>query len=342
MSENPKETGTLPPSDPPVCEPVCEKPPDSAQPGTPSEPDGPPDGREAARSAQPAPTAAQLLAGLPPAPLAAPDAPTAPPDAVRAALVGEPDAATDLRWCRKCAAMVRPIGKGRCERCNAFLKLNFSARKHPVNVLRRDALLAELNAEYAPATTMQRSTCAHLAGTLEQLEMVKPGSPDWQRLVQVAQTLGAALDATRGAPRPQTPDDYQQLSDEQLHARLEALLHDSAAHIEAKKRGQTLVAEAAAGLRAREREAAGEIVEPVAPGEPAKPDAPIPVCQFCMRPLTICETSKDADLDTWRVIHSRDPREIERRKDEAARRDKEATAAMLRPDAGLLPAWYRR
>ena len=60
--------------------------------------------------------------------------------------------------------------------------MNFVARRHPVNVLRRDALLAELVAEFTPATILERSNCAHLAATLEQLEVMKPGSTEWQRL----------------------------------------------------------------------------------------------------------------------------------------------------------------
>ena len=85
------------------------------------------------------------------------------------------------------------------------MRLNFGARKHPVNKLRRDALLAQLVADYQPNTTLLRSTCAHLAGTLEQLEVMKPGSPDWQRLVTVAQMLGTALhDAP---PETRTPAD---------------------------------------------------------------------------------------------------------------------------------------
>ncbi len=116
-----------------------------------------------------------------------------------AQLVGEPDAATDLRWCKKCQGWVRPIGKGRCERCNAFLRLNFSARRHPTNLARREALLAKLTADYRPATTMLLASCEHLAAILEQLETLRPGGPDHQRLVQLSQLLGAALEESRSA-----------------------------------------------------------------------------------------------------------------------------------------------
>jgi hypothetical protein len=138
------------------------------------------------------------------------------------ALAGEPDT-LPLTYCRKCQVEVKPEGKGRCPRCQTFLRLNFVARRHPVNVLRRDALLAELVADYQPNTTMLRSTCAHLAGTLEQLEVMKPGSPDWQRLVQTAQTLGAALHDARPTP-PRTATNYDSLTEDQLIERLEVML----------------------------------------------------------------------------------------------------------------------
>jgi hypothetical protein len=109
---------------------------------------------------------------------------------------GEPDT-LPLTYCRVCQVEVRPVGKGRCPRCGTFLRLNFVARKGPVNVLRRDALLAELVAEYQPRTVGTRSTCEQYAATLERLETSKPGSTEWQRLITIAQTLGAALDESQ-------------------------------------------------------------------------------------------------------------------------------------------------
>ena len=186
------------------------------QPAAPSAPNGAPDGRAE-------PTAPELLASLPAAPLAAPDAPgDGLPARVQAALTGEPGT-LPLTWCRRCAVEVVPRDKGACPRCGTFLKQNFVARRHPVNRLRRDALLAELVAEYRPTTTMLRSTCAHLAGTLEQLEVMKPGSPDWQRLVQVAQTLGAALEGSKPAARTDDPD-TSNLTEDELVERVEVLL----------------------------------------------------------------------------------------------------------------------
>ncbi len=116
---------------------------------------------------------------------------------------GEPDTLPPT-WCKKCQADVLPEGKGKCPRCGIFLRHNFVARRHPINVLRRDALLAELVAEFTPVTILERSNCAHLAATLEQLDSMKPGSTEWQRLVTVAQTLGAALHNERSR-EPRTP-----------------------------------------------------------------------------------------------------------------------------------------
>src|SRR5688572_25380637 len=75
---------------------------------------------------------------------------------------GEPDS-LPLTFCRKCQTEVQPLGKGRCPRCQTFLRLNFYPRKHPVNVLRRDALEAERVAEYQPTTAMLRFRCWQLA-----------------------------------------------------------------------------------------------------------------------------------------------------------------------------------
>jgi hypothetical protein len=119
-------------------------------------------------------------------------------------LTGEPGTLPPT-WCKRCQAEVKPEGKGRCPRCNTFLKLNFAARRHPVNKLRCRQLLDQFLAEYAPTTTLGRSTCEQLAGIIEQLEVLKPGSPEHQRLVQLAQQLGETLEASR-PPRTTLPD----------------------------------------------------------------------------------------------------------------------------------------
>ena len=111
-----------------------------------------------------------------------------------------------------------PEGRGKCPRCGIFLRQNFVARRHPVNVLRRDALLAELVAEFTPTTILERSNCAHLATTLEQLEVMKPGSTEWQRLVTVAQTLGLHDARSR---EPRAPSTFDAMSAGELADRAE-------------------------------------------------------------------------------------------------------------------------
>ena len=51
-------------------------------------------------------------------------------------LMGEPGTLPTV-WCKRCKADVLPEGKGQCPRCGKFIRLNFMARKHPVNMLRR-------------------------------------------------------------------------------------------------------------------------------------------------------------------------------------------------------------
>src|SRR5262245_64913198 len=96
-------------------------------------------------------------------------------------LLGLPDSFPPT-WCPNCKAEVLPKGRGACPRCGRMLKGSFLARRHPVNLLRRDQLLAKLTAEYNPNTQRLRSMCEQYAGVLEQLETMKPGSPEHQRL----------------------------------------------------------------------------------------------------------------------------------------------------------------
>jgi hypothetical protein len=142
--------------------------------------------------------------------------------ATQAALTGEPDT-LPVTWCKRCEVNVTPTGKGQCPRCYSFLKLNFVARRHPINKLRKQQLLDKLVADYHPQTTLARSSCEVLAGILEQLEVLKPGSPDHQRLVQLSQQLGTALDASRSVP-PYTTADFANASPDDVVARIEKLL----------------------------------------------------------------------------------------------------------------------
>src|SRR5258708_22718264 len=158
------------------------------------------------------------------------------PPAVHAHLTGIPETLA-LHWAPNCKADVLPKGKGYCPRCARMLKGSFLARRHPVNVLRKQQLLNKLTAEYQPRTTMQQATCAHLAGILEQLEVLKPGSPEHQRLVQLSQSLGAALEGSRSSQH--VPDaDYDAMTDDELIDRLEQTLQAARASRDLKREHQ--------------------------------------------------------------------------------------------------------
>jgi hypothetical protein len=121
----------------------------------------------------------------------------APEDvAVLHAAKGEPGTLPPT-WCRHCAAMVKPEGKGVCPRCGRFLRQNFLARKHPVNRLRRQQLHEQLIAEYTPHTMLQRWQCEMFAGVLEQVENTRPGSSEYKRLCELSQSLGVPLEEAR-------------------------------------------------------------------------------------------------------------------------------------------------
>ncbi len=121
-----------------------------------------------------------------------------------------------------------------------MMRLNFLARKHPVNRLRVDVLAERLYMEYRPATTVLRSMCAQLAGTLEQLEVLKPGSTDWARLVQTQQLLSDALEQSRSA-KTHTSLDHTTLSDDALTARFEQVLARAKARLALKPADATIV-----------------------------------------------------------------------------------------------------
>ena len=109
--------------------------------------------------------------------------------------VGSPDGpATAL--CAKCGHDVVPVD-GRCPVHRVFLAGNTVAIKHPVREQRRRALLAEVVAEFPPSGIDARTTAEQLAGVLERLETLKPGSIEWQRLLAAKVTLRSELAATR-------------------------------------------------------------------------------------------------------------------------------------------------
>src|SRR4029079_15329042 len=89
------------------------------------------------------------------------------------------------------------------------------------NRLRRDELAAEFVADYRPETPRLRAMCAQFAAIVEQLEVLKPGSTEHQRLVVLSQTLGDALEASRRPPC--TLDALDDLSPSELADRADQL-----------------------------------------------------------------------------------------------------------------------
>jgi hypothetical protein len=176
--------------------------------------------------------------------------------------------------------MVQPEHKGRCPTCKSFLQANTISRKHPINVSKRAAILADLLVEFKPTTTMATATCEHLAATLERLNNARPGSVDWTRLISASQTLAAAL---RG-PEVRPPD----LSFMTL-AQLEARSLELAAECRvAASQPEPVVAPTA-------------VVEvPLVPADEVQAtlvEAPLPTCAYCgNRPTAHCIT---AILSKW-------------------------------------------
>lgn len=312
-----------------------EEPPNAAN--------GAPDGLDARLE----PARPDALPAPPDAPLRQPDAPSAPPAANNVfeaaavqALMGEPNAWTVTQWCKKCQADVLPVGKGECPRCHVALRLNFKARRHPVNVLRRDAELAKLVARYHPTTTMVQSTAEMQAGILEQLSVLKPGTTEHARLVQLSQQLFEVLETSLVS----RPSDNDMRGIDQMPA---SALHLASDLLERQIAGETLTAfeegqlsvllHASHGhvslppdpvdvpdIPAYRRQADAEIVEPastspaVSEPEPSQSET----CGYGCGSLTRCAEMKATRLDAWRVFHFLD-------KSEVARRDEEATRIMM-------------
>jgi hypothetical protein len=202
-----------------------------------------------------------------------------------------------------------------------MLKQSFLARRHPVNVLRRDALLADLLAQFPPTNILERSTCEHLAGTLEQLEVMKPGSPDWQRLVQTAQTLSGSLEESRSARVAGTPpDDYENATDDQIIERLEALLtyahetRDLRHHVE-----RAVAAEKAQPVLQAEGVTKPTSANDVPTASSAVVPAPEPTCPYGCGTLTRCAEIKETNYAAWEVLHGNDPKEVKKRDEHATK-----------------------
>jgi len=226
--------------------------------------------------------------------------PESGPDPVQVAQIGEPGTLPPT-WCRSCQATVTPVGKGTCPRCARFLRLNFVSRKHAVNKLRRQQILEQLLADYHPTTTLGHSSCDMLAGILEQLESMKPGSPDHQRLVQLSQLLGTSLEESR--PARETKD-----AETIIIRRIIVRPPD----IE------------------RDEDVSAKAIEDAAQPTPVHSE---PVCESCHQSLSRCAEIKATRPDIWPTLHYNDPEEV-------ARRDKEATTEMYESLRRHGPARY--
>jgi hypothetical protein len=232
-----------------------------------------------------------------------------------AQLLGIPDT-LPMTWCPNCKADVLPKDKGRCPRCARMLKGSFLARRHPVNLLRRDALLAKLVADYQPNTTMQHATCQHLAGTLEQLEVIKPGSQEWQRLTQMAQQLAEALEETR-ASRKYTTTSLEDLSPNDVVARAERVLQMARLVRDATRERDSLTSTTdPASMTSVNATAPSTFIQQATL-------APEPRCPYGCGTLAECAELKETRPDVWATFHGRDPEVIQKKNDEA-------TAVMMR------------
>ena len=238
------------------------------------------------------------------------------------ASIGEPNA-LPLVFCRLCKVDVQPVGKGKCPQCGAFLRLNFIARKGPVNVVRRDQLLAELLAEYQPQTVGARATCEQYAATLERLETTKPGSPEWQRMIVGARDLSASLDEFRNrAPRIPDPD-LADATDDQLIERTTTILRSLLDARDEQRKGEAHIAAATecAGVQTTAGPAGEAVASTVVP-------APEPVCKYCRRACV------GVDHHAFEVLHWSDPEQVKKR-------DELATRTMMQQLGKPLPGWYR-
>ena len=134
---------------------------------------------------------------------APPDAPTSRPDDVfartpwlrpdpqaplhEAQVTGEVGAFARSRFARNVRPTCDQWGKGTRPRCGVFLRLNFVARRHPINRLRRDQLLDQFVRDYQPDTQRLRSMCEQDASVVERAETMKAGSPEYKRLVELSE-----------------------------------------------------------------------------------------------------------------------------------------------------------
>lgn len=210
-----------------------------------------------------------------------------------------------------CGAGLHATDPYRCARGHA-IGGNPLARKHPVNERRVEQLLGKYVRDYHPDTQRLQSMCEQFAAVTEQLEGRKAdGSANYQRLVQLSQTLGAALEESRSREiRAQT--DLDTLSEDELIERTAAILHQLLESRDAQRKVQVHIAQAYADHQAGASSEAA--VDPA--GDAATP-TPAPVCPYCHR---ACVGPEHFAYD---VLHYDDPIEV-------AKRDAEATAVMCK------------
>lgn len=256
---------------------------------------------------------------------------TGAPAAIQAHLTGEPDT-LPLTWCKKCEAEVKPEGKGVCPRCHTFLSRNFTARKHPVNKLRRQQLLDKFVRDYCPNTQRLQSMCEQFAGVVEQLEVIKPGSPEHQRLVQLSQTLGAALEEAQLSREARAPSDAPGIASMPSSA-----LHLAQEFLKRQVAGETLTDFEQGALAVLHRAMDGTVLLPPDPRAPepahvapdagypkqeatdaptideptAAPAEPEPACLYGCG--SRCAELREKRPDVWHVFHYLDPEEVARR-----------------------------
>ncbi len=200
--------------------------------------------------------------------------------------------------CPNCKIVVKPRGKGLCPKCGRVLKQSFLGRRHPVNLIRRDVLLKKIVSDYQPTTTVLVAKCEHLAGILEQLENLKPGSQEHKRLVELSEQLGAALEETR-AQQPRSDAALASLTNDQLIAETTAILRGL---LEQRDAARIITRDAGPSVDAMLTTSEGIVSTSALAPE---------ICSYCMR---VC---LGAEHPAYETLHWHDPAEQQKRADQA-------------------------
>jgi hypothetical protein len=219
----------------------------------------------------------------------------------------------------RCGAGPHATVPNRCAAGHAIAGNQFR-KDHVVDERKREAILNRLLSDYAPSTTLLRSSCEHLASILEQLAVRKPGTPEHQRLVQLSQVLGNALEASSPrAIRFTSMPDLVALSKDELIARttalLRSLLQSSQSKTPASSTGED---------HSRASNAPGADPRAVPDTRALETVTPQPErCVYCSLSPAQCAEIKVTRRETWQVLHYDDPACI-------AERSADATATMHR------------